>query len=196
MRLVIHKILALILLIISLPILFISIILLKIETPTLSPFFTQRRVGIDGEIFGIFKLRTMRPISKSKLEELETHNEAGEIIFKIKKDPRVTLIGYCLRKLSIDEFPQLINVLKGDMALVGPRPPLIKEVVKYTPVQVQRLQTLPGCTGLWQVSGRSDLSFEEMIKLDLIYLKKQKLSFDLIIILRTVFTVFTMKGAY
>ncbi|MBC9722807.1 MAG: sugar transferase [Lactobacillus sp.] len=196
MRVLIHKILAMFLLIALFPVLVVSVSLLKIESPKLPVFFLQQRVGINGNLFTMYKLRTMRPVSREEYERLLKENETGGILFKIKKDPRITKVGKWLRKMSIDEFPQLINVLKGEMALVGPRPALPSEVTQYNSNDSIRLRVLPGCTGLWQVSGRSNVSFEEMIQLDLEYIKKQNLSFDLSILARTFLIVLNMKGAY
>ncbi|EKJ3581732.1 sugar transferase, partial [Enterococcus faecalis] len=128
--------------------------------------------------------------------DLKNKNEASGHMFKIKQDPRITPVGRYLRKLSLDELPQLINVLKGDMALVGPRPALPDEVENYSSHHLKRLTVLPGCTGLWQISGRSNVSFEEMIELDLMYIENISLFYDLKIILLTIPAVLTMRGAY
>lgn len=192
----INRILAGTALLILSPLLILFSILLKIENPELSPFYTQTRIGKDQKKFTIYKLRSMREISRQEFIALTQLNEVGEQMFKIKEDPRVTPIGRIIRKTSIDELPQLINVLKGDMALVGPRPPLPNEVAKYTDHDLQRLSVLPGCTGLWQVSGRSDVSFEEMVDLDLKYIENKNLWLDLKILCLTVPAVLKMKGAY
>lgn len=191
-----QKIGALLLLLMLSPVLLISIVLLKIESPSLSPFFKQKRVGANGVLFDMYKLRTMRPCSEEQLQEIMKLNEASEVIFKIKKDPRVTPVGAWLRKLSIDEFPQLINVLIGNMALIGPRPALQKEVIQYSSLASRRLRVLPGCTGLWQVSGRSDIGFQDMINLDLEYIKNKKFTYDLLIFIKTILVVVLGKGAY
>lgn len=191
-----NRIAALILLVFLSPLLFVVLVLLKVEDPKLSPFFTQKRVGKDQRSFSIYKLRSMRPISETEMEQIRLLNEAGDVMFKIKDDPRITRIGKFIRKTSIDELPQLLNVLKGDMSLVGPRPPLPSEVEKYTAHDLQRLAVLPGCTGLWQISGRSDTSFDEMVELDLQYIEKQSLWFDFKILLLTIPSVLKMKGAY
>lgn len=193
---IINRILAGIALLILSPLLILFSILLKIEDPELSPFYTQTRIGKYQKSFTIYKLRSMREISHQEFIALTQLNEAGEQMFKIKEDPRITTIGRIIRKTSIDELPQLINVLKGDMALVGPRPPLPNEVAKYTDYDLQRLTVLPGCTGLWQVSGRSDVSFEEMVDLDLKYIENKNLWLDLKILCLTVPAVLKMKGAY
>jgi len=134
--------------------------------------------------------------AEAKLAELLEQNETTGAMFKMKNDPRVTKIGKFIRKTSIDELPQLINVLKGDMSLVGPRPPLVREVNEYTKYQLQRLLVTPGCTGLWQVSGRSNVGFEEMVELDLTYITTRSLTADIKIIFRTIFMLFGSKNAY
>ncbi len=192
----IQKIMACILILVLSPVLVLSVLFLLVETPTLSPFFKQQRVGINGQLFVMYKLRTMRPCTESEYKELLKKNEASSVIFKIRKDPRVTPIGFWLRKFSIDEFPQLLNVLKGDMSIVGPRPALIGEVIQYSSLASKRLEVLPGCTGLWQISGRSDVSFEEMVDFDLEYINRKSLIFDFLIIIKTVKVVLTGKGAY
>lgn len=192
----INRVLALLALIVLSPLLLIIILLLKIENPSLSPFFIQQRVGKEQLIFNIYKLRSMRPVCDSERDKLIELNEAGDVIFKIKDDPRITKVGKFIRKTSIDELPQLFNVLKGDMALVGPRPPLPEEVAKYSKRELKRLEVLPGCTGLWQISGRSDTSFDEMVNLDLHYIEKKSFWFDCKILFLTIPTVLKMKGAY
>ncbi|MEC5269342.1 sugar transferase [Heyndrickxia coagulans] len=142
-------------------------ILIKIEDPKGTVFFKQIRVGKNGKEFYMFKFRSMVTDAEEKLRDLLKYNEIDGAMFKLKEDPRVTKIGKIIRKTSIDELPQLLNVLKGDMSLVGPRPPLPREVKKYTDYDLQRLLVVPGCTGLWQISGRSSLSFKEMVELDL-----------------------------
>lgn len=193
---IINRILAGIALLILSPLLILFSILLKIENPELSPFYTQTRIGKDQKKFTIYKLRSMKEISQQEFIALTQLNEAGEQMFKIKEDPRITPIGRIIRKTSIDELPQLINVIKGDMALVGPRPPLPNEVAKYTDHDLQRLTVLPGCTGLWQIGGRSDVSFEEMVDLDLKYIENKNLWLDLKILCLTVPAVLKMRGAY
>ncbi len=171
-------------------------LLIKIEDPKGSIFFSQKRVGKDGKEFNMYKFRSMVSDAEAKLAELIQQNEATGAMFKMKNDPRVTRIGRFIRKTSIDELPQLLNVLKGDMSLVGPRPPLVREVNEYTEYQKQRLLVTPGCTGLWQVSGRSNVGFEEMVELDLKYIRSRTLFMDVAIILRTMFIVLFSKGAY
>lgn len=134
--------------------------------------------------------------AEARLEELTQFNEIEGAMFKMKNDPRVTKIGRFLRKTSIDEFPQLINVLKGEMTLVGPRPPLPKELAEYSEYNKKRLTVVPGCTGLWQVSGRNKLNFNEMVELDLTYIKEMSLMLDLKILLKTVFIIVGQKNGY
>ncbi|WP_308116366.1 sugar transferase [Priestia aryabhattai] len=171
-------------------------LLIKLEDPKGSIFFSQKRVGKNGEEFNMYKFRSMVSDAEAKLAELLEKNEATGAMFKMKNDPRVTKIGRFIRKTSIDELPQLINVLKGDMSLVGPRPPLVREVNEYTEYQMQRLLVTPGCTGLWQVSGRSNVGFEEMVELDLTYISTRSLTADIKIICRTIFMLFGSKNAY
>lgn len=183
--------------IIFLGFLFIVIgMLIKIEDPKGKVFFSQKRIGLNGKEFKMYKFRSMVSNAEEILQELLKYNEVSGAMFKMKEDPRITKIGKFIRKTSIDELPQLYNVLKGDMSLVGPRPPLPREVALYSENDKQRLMVTPGCTGLWQVSGRNSLGFEEMVELDLIYIRKRTLSFDLKIILKTVLVLFGNKDAY
>lgn len=171
-------------------------LLIKIEDPKGPVFFSQTRIGTKGQPFVLYKFRTMSVDAEDRLQELLDKNEIQGHMFKMKADPRVTRIGRFLRKFSIDEFPQLLNVLKGDMSLVGPRPALPCEVVNYSKYHRLRLRIKPGCTGLWQVSGRNKLHFEEMIKLDLAYINKGNLLFDLKILAKTLWVIITRDGAY
>lgn len=170
--------------------------LIKYEDPKGSVFFKQIRVGKDGDKFHMYKFRSMVTNAEEKLNELLKYNEASGAMFKIKEDPRITRIGKFIRKTSIDELPQLINVLKGDMSLVGPRPPLLREVEEYTNYDKQRLLVTPGCTGVWQVSGRNNLGFKEMVELDLQYIKNRSLKYDFLIILKTIKIMFKPNDAY
>jgi exopolysaccharide biosynthesis polyprenyl glycosylphosphotransferase len=155
------------------------------------------RTGQEGQLFSVYKFRSMFRDADQRRDELATLNEAhGGVLFKIRNDPRVTPVGRLLRKLSLDELPQLINVLGGSMSLVGPRPPLPNEVERYDGHVHRRLLVKPGMTGLWQVSGRSDLSWEESVRLDLYYVENWSLALDLAIIARTVWTVIRTRGAY
>ena len=159
-------------------------------------FFRQRRVGVGGEIFQIYKFRTMVLDAESRLAGLTQHSDGNGVLFKMQDDPRVTRVGKVLRRYSLDELPQLINVLMGDMSLVGPRPPLPREVEQYEPDALRRLHVRPGMTGLWQVSGRSDLSWEESLRLDLRYVDNWSPIGDLHILFRTFRAVTGGSGAY
>jgi exopolysaccharide biosynthesis polyprenyl glycosylphosphotransferase len=159
-------------------------------------FLPQERVGLNGRVFRIYKVRSMHVGAEHLLNELQQNNQAGGVIFKMKNDPRRTRAGRIIRKLSLDEVPQLWNVLIGDMSIVGPRPPIPHEVALYEDWHRRRLDVVPGLTGLWQVSGRSDIPFEEMVMLDLYYIENWSLGLDLKIILRTIPAVLTMRGAY
>ena len=158
-------------------------------------FFKQARVGLHGRPFNIFKFRTMVVNAEELQRQLEDRNEQTGPVFKMKNDPRVTPIGSVLRKHSIDELPQLINVLRGDMSVVGPRPPLPSEVAKYEGWQLRRLSVRPGLTCIWQVSGRNQISFQEWMFLDMRYIDHWSLTEDLSLILRTLPQVLTGKGA-
>ncbi|MEK5338486.1 sugar transferase [Weizmannia sp. FSL W8-1119] len=171
-------------------------VLIKLEDPKGSVFFKQIRVGKNGKEFYMYKFRSMVPDAEEKLKDLLKYNEIEGAMFKIKEDPRVTKIGKFIRKTSIDELPQLWNVLKGEMSLVGPRPPLHREVKEYTDYDMQRLLVKPGCTGLWQISGRNDVGFHEMVELDIKYIRQRSLMFDLKIILKTIYIVFIPNSAY
>jgi len=176
------------------PFLLIVAALVKLTSPG-PVFFTQERVGVRGRRFKLAKFRTMQADAEQKLEELREMNEADGPVFKIKNDPRVTPLGRFLRRSSIDELPQLWNVLKGEMSLVGPRPPIPSEVVKYEIWQRRRLSMRPGLTCLWQVLGRSELGFDQWMKLDLQCIDNWSLGLDLLILLKTIPAVLTGKGA-
>jgi lipopolysaccharide/colanic/teichoic acid biosynthesis glycosyltransferase len=158
----------------------------------------QTRIGKDGKPFALFKFRSMYVDAEARRAALEQHNQHGAdgVTFKLRRDPRVTPVGRLLRRSSIDEMPQLWNVLIGDMSLVGPRPPLPAEVARYLPRQHRRLEAKPGLTCLWQVGGRSDLPFERQVDLDIEYLARRNTLLDLVILLRTVPAVLTARGAY
>ena len=158
--------------------------------------FRQVRVGKGGKPFVFYKFRSMQMGAEGMKESLKHLNVAEDPVFKIKDDPRVTRLGRFLRRSTLDELPQLINVLKGEMSLVGPRPPLPEEVAVYTPLQKKRLDVKPGLTCLWQVSGRSEISFSEWIQLDLYYIQHQSLLLDIKILIRTLPAVFSRRGAY
>jgi lipopolysaccharide/colanic/teichoic acid biosynthesis glycosyltransferase len=175
---------------------FIIPILLKLEEPRGSVFFKQTRVGKNGKPFYLYKFRSMVPDAEGKLDQLLKYNEISGAMFKMKEDPRITKIGKLIRRRSLDELPQIWNVLKGEMSLVGPRPALPREVLEYSPYDKQRLMVTPGCTGLWQVSGRNTMSFKEMVKLDLIYMKNRSIHLDIKIMLKTFLLLFGSKGAF
>lgn len=178
------------------PVFLIVSLLIKLEDPKGKILFKQIRVGKNGQLFYIYKFRSMVSNAEQLLDELMDQNETTGAMFKMKDDPRVTRIGHFIRKTSIDELPQLVNVFKGEMSLVGPRPPLPREVKEYTDYHKQRLLVKPGCTGLWQVSGRSNVGFEEMVELDLQYIQNRNIIFDAKLILKTFFLLFGSKNAY
>lgn len=158
--------------------------------------FRQQRVGLNGKIFDVYKFRTMVDGADGLIDQIIDLNEQDGVLFKIKNDPRCTSFGTRLRRHSIDELPQLINVVRGEMSLVGPRPALPTEVAQYGATTCRRLQVKPGLTGLWQVSGRSNLSWDESVKLDLRYVEEWSPLLDVKILLQTVPAVLTRKGAY
>lgn len=158
-------------------------------------FFKQSRMGREGKVFKVYKFRTMYPDAEERLAQLVDQNESDGLLFKIKDDPRITPVGRLLRRTSLDELPQLINVLKGEMSLVGPRP-LPAEDGDFLGDVRRRLLVKPGMTGLWQVSGRSELSWDDAVRLDLYYVDNWSLAFDLIILWRTIGVVFARRGAY
>ena len=158
--------------------------------------YCQVRIGKDGKPFNLYKFRSMVPDADKMLNKLEDQNEIEGPMFKIKNDPRITKIGHFIRAHSLDELPQLINVLKGNMSLVGPRPPLPAEVAQYTDYDKLRLKVLPGCTGLWQVTKRNDADFEEVVQLDIEYINKSSFMFDLEIIFKTIVILFKPNSGY
>lgn len=180
----------------ALPILAAAVAAIKL-TSAGPAFFVQHRVGLDGRTFRILKLRTMRVDADELLASLlDDQGSATEPLFKVADDPRITPVGSILRRFSIDELPQLLNVLKGDMSLVGPRPQRNEEVELYNHRDERRLTVRPGMTGLWQVSGRSDLDWSEAIKLDLYYVENWSMTGDLLILWKTVRAVLQARGAY
>jgi exopolysaccharide biosynthesis polyprenyl glycosylphosphotransferase len=182
-------------LVLAVPLLLVAALAIKLDDggPIL---FRQRRVGRNGETFTIFKLRTMVLDAEQRLEALKDKNERKGPLFKLASDPRVTRAGRVLRACSVDELPQLFNVLAGSMSLVGPRPPLPGEVETYGMDAQRRLLVRPGVTGLWQVSGRSDLSWEESVRLDLRYVENWSLAVDAAILWKTLGAVLRGRGAY
>ncbi|WKU02384.1 sugar transferase [Micromonospora soli] len=194
---VFDRVSALLLLILAAPVLLAIAGLVRVSPGAGGPaIFRQVRVGKNGRPFRIYKFRTMYVDAEERLAELLDRNETDGELFKMRQDPRVTPVGRWLRRLSLDEVPQLVNVLKGDMSLVGPRPPLPREVANYPSDMRRRLVVKPGLTGLWQVSGRSDLSWEESIRLDLSYVENWSLTMDLAILVRTLSAVVRSSGAY
>jgi exopolysaccharide biosynthesis polyprenyl glycosylphosphotransferase len=188
---------ALFLLILTAPLLLVLAGLVRFGPGGRGPaIFTQERVGKDGRPFKLYKFRTMVVNADEMLAKLAARNEHDGLLFKMRKDPRVTRVGRILRKFSLDELPQLINVLIGDMSLVGPRPPLPSEVARYDGDIARRLLVKPGITGLWQVSGRSDLSWEDGIRLDLYYVENWSLASDVVILWKTIGAVIGSRGAY
>lgn len=168
---------------------------IKLESPG-PVFFAQKRVGRDGRLFTMYKFRTMVVDAEQRLAELRQQNEGAGLLFKMRSDPRVTRVGAVLRKISLDELPQFWNVLRGEMSIVGPRPPLMSEVTAYDGRIVRRLYVKPGITGPWQVSGRSDLSWDESVRLDLSYVENWSLMNDLQIMWRTARVMVQREGAY
>ncbi|ACS99897.1 sugar transferase [Paenibacillus sp. JDR-2] len=178
------------------PLFFLVALLIKLESPKGSVFFYQTRVGRNEQTFRMYKFRSMVANAEEMLDSLLSQNEIKGAMFKMKEDPRITKVGRFIRKTSIDELPQLWNVIRGDMSLVGPRPALPREVNEYTSYDKLRLKVLPGCTGLWQVSGRNELSFKEMVELDLKYIEERGFLLDLKLMLLTVRVMFGSKNAY
>jgi exopolysaccharide biosynthesis polyprenyl glycosylphosphotransferase len=177
------------------PIMALIALAIKLDSPG-AIFYRQTRVGKDGRQFSMLKFRSMCIDADQQLDDLREHNEASGPLFKMKADPRITRIGRLLRRYSLDELPQLLNVLVGDMSLVGPRPPIPSEVTEYEDWQLGRLRAVPGLTGLWQVSGRSEVAFHDMVRLDLHYIRNWSLALDFEILMRTIPAVFTTRGAY
>ncbi|QJD87433.1 sugar transferase [Cohnella herbarum] len=177
------------------PLFLIVAICIKWEDPKGPVFFSQIRVGKNEQPFRIYKFRSMCTDAEDKLKDVLHKNFISGAMFKIKDDPRITRVGKFIRKTSIDELPQFYNVLKGEMSLVGPRPSSRMEVDGYTTYDKKRLSVTPGCTGLWQVSGRNDIGFKEMVELDIAYIEKKSIWFDIKIILKTVVTIISSRGA-
>ena len=167
-----------------------------LDSPGGSPFFVQQRVGQNGRLFRMYKFRTMVPDAEARLEQVLPCNEMDGPVFKMQRDPRVTRLGRWLRRAGIDELPQLLNVLKGEMSLVGPRPALPREADRYTPYQRQRLYVKPGLTCLWQVQpDRNQITFDRWVELDLEYIRRRSLRLDWVLIFKTFGAVGRMYGA-
>ena len=182
-------------LIVLLPVLLILALVIWIDSPGASPIFAQERVGRDGKVFRFLKFRSMVPNAEQKLDELLEKNEMDGPVFKIKDDPRITRVGHFIRKTGLDELAQLINILKGDMSIVGPRPALPREVEQYDDYARQRLYVTPGLTCYWQIQpNRNHLSFGEWLELDLKYIQERCFWTDWKIIFQTAATVFKMRG--
>ena len=172
------------------PLLIIVALAIKIEDPKGSIFFSQQRCGKDNKLFPMYKFRSMVSNAEELLEELMEHNEMDGPVFKIKDDPRITRVGKFIRKTSIDELPQLFNILRGDMSIVGPRPAIPHEVAEYSHYHKQRLLVKPGLTCIWQVSGRNSIGFDEWMDMDLEYIEKRNLWMDIKLIFKTVGVLF------
>lgn len=178
------------------PLMLLTCIAVWIDSPGASPVFSQLRVGRNGKLFRLYKFRSMCPNAESKLNDLLQDNEMDGPVFKMKDDPRITRVGHFIRKTSIDELPQFFDVLRGDMSLVGTRPPTLDEYKQYESHHKRRLSMKPGITGLWQVSGRSNIEdFEEVVKLDVQYIDNWSLWGDIKILFKTVYVVFAGRGA-
>lgn len=177
------------------PFMLLLALVIYIDSPGASPFFVQERIGLNGKPFRFIKFRSMVPDAEKKLHALLDKNEMDGPVFKIRRDPRITRVGSFIRRCSIDELPQLINILKGDMSIVGPRPALPREVKKYDDYERQRLYVRPGLTCYWQVQPRrNDLSFDEWLELDLKYIRERSFLTDWKIIFKTFSAVIGMEG--
>ena len=177
------------------PVFLLTTLLIKLTSPG-RILFVQERNGYKGKIFKMYKFRSMVNNAEKLFTLVESMNEVSGHMFKIKDDPRITPVGRIIRKTSIDELPQLFNILKGDMSIVGPRPPILREVVKYDAWHGLRLSVKPGLTGLWQVSGRNRVGFDEMVRLDLKYIRERSLKRDFEIIARTIPVILGDLNAY
>ena len=177
------------------PLFLIVAILIKLEDPKGKVFFSQERNGKYPATFKMYKFRSMVHNAEELLEKLKDQNEQTGPVFKMQEDPRITRVGKFIRKTSIDELPQLFNVLMGDMSLVGPRPPIPREVEQYTAYQMQRLGVKPGLTCLWQVGGRNSVDFDGWVELDIEYIQKRSLWLDIKLIIKTVFVLFGDRNA-
>lgn len=182
------------LIVLAIPMLIVALVI-WIDSPGASPIFSQDRVGRDGKIFKFYKFRSMVPNAEAKLHEVLEQNEMDGPVFKMKNDPRITRVGRFIRKTSIDELPQLINILKGDMSIVGPRPALPREVAEYTDYEKQRLYVTPGLTCYWQIQpNRNELTFDEWMDLDIKYIRDRSFWLDWKLIFLTIVAVLRMYG--
>lgn len=182
-------------LLIAAPLMLPVALAIKLDSPG-PVFFRQYRLGKDGRPFLFYKFRSMTVAAPDVRDSLLEQNEASGPVFKIRRDPRITRVGRIIRKCSIDELPQLMHVLTGEMSLVGPRPPIPAEVERYEPWQTERLAVKPGLTCIWQVSGRSDVSFDDWVRLDIQYVRTRNLWLDIKLLLLTIPAVLTGRGAY
>ncbi len=170
-------------------------LVIVIDSPGASPIYTQERLGLNGKTFKLYKFRSMVPDAEKQLDSLLSQNEMQGPAFKMKNDPRITRFGKLIRKCCVDELPQLINILKGEMSFVGPRPPLPREVAQYTDYQKQRLSVIPGLTCYWQIKkNRNDCSFDEWLELDLKYIEERSVKTDLTVFFKTIGAVLGMEG--
>ena len=177
------------------PVMLVIAILIKVEDHG-PVFYKQVRVGKNGKKFKMYKFRSMFVNADKMLSKLKEQNDVEGPMFKMKDDPRITKVGHFIRKHSLDELPQFLNVIKGDMSLVGPRPPLPSEVAEYSDYDKQRLYVTPGCTGLWQATERNEVGFSEMVQLDIQYIQRASFMFDLWIIWKTIEIIIKPNGSY
>lgn len=177
------------------PLMLIIAILIKSEDHG-PVFYKQVRVGKNGKLFKMYKFRSMFVNADKMLDELKEKNDVEGPMFKVKDDPRITKIGHFIRKHSLDELPQFFNVIKGDMSLVGPRPPLPSEVSEYSDYDKQRLYVVPGCTGLWQATERNGVGFDEMVQLDIKYIRKANFFYDISILGKTILIIIKPNNSY
>lgn len=177
------------------PVMLVIAILIKVEDHG-PVFYKQVRVGKNGKKFKMYKFRSMFVNADKMLSKLKEQNDVEGPMFKMKDDPRITKVGHFIRKHSLDELPQFLNVIKGDMSLVGPRPPLPSEVAEYSDYDKQRLYVTPGCTGVWQATERNEVGFSEMVQLDIQYIQRASFMFDLWIIWKTVEIIIKPNGSY
>ncbi len=189
-------VISIIMMVLLMPLMLLVCLAIVIDSPGASPIFCQNRVGRDGKIFCFYKFRSMRPNAENELEDLLKYNEMQGPVFKIREDPRITRVGKWIRKTSIDELPQLWNIIKGDMSLVGPRPGLEREVEQYSDYERQRLLITPGLTCYWQIQpDRNKVSFEEWVELDIQYMMERSFFVDWKILFKTVAVVLGMNGS-
>jgi exopolysaccharide biosynthesis polyprenyl glycosylphosphotransferase len=188
-------VLAMLILIVTLPLWLLIAVAITVDSPG-PVFYVQERLGLNGRPFRFYKFRSMYANAEQRLRELGPLNEVDGPVFKMRNDPRITAVGRLLRRTSADELPQLLNVLRGDMSLVGPRPPLPDEVERYRPRDGLRLTVKPGITCLWQIRGRSDCTFDQWMEYDQEYISRLSLGLDLSILVRTAWAVLNHRGAY